>query len=176
MDVALLPVNDWKTLCDRDLIFHRELGVARYEGHRTLSTPSGPEEVLILRFACKGLLYVQLPNVAKLMALRVSGDLLEHLELDRLGVRLRKWRLVDANTIRSATESKTGDPLSRRRPIREAVRHEVWRRDGGKCVRCGSRERLEFDHIVPVIRGGSDTARNIELLCENCNRKKGSTI
>lgn len=60
--------------------------------------------------------------------------------------------------------------------IPEDVRSEVWRRDQGRCVRCGSRERLEFDHIVPLSRGGSNTVRNIELLCESCNRCKGNSI
>ena len=63
-----------------------------------------------------------------------------------------------------------------RQPIPQHVRHEVWRRDGGQCVDCGSRERLEFDHIVPLSRGGSNTARNIELRCENCNRAKSDRI
>ncbi len=60
--------------------------------------------------------------------------------------------------------------------IPENVRIEVWRRDGGKCAKCGSRERLEYDHIVPISRGGSNTARNIELLCESCNRSKSNNI
>lgn len=70
--------------------------------------------------------------------------------------------------------SATGDLA--RRPIPEAVRREVWRRDEGRCVDCGSRERLEFDHIVPVSKGGSNTARNIELRCESCNRRKSDRI
>jgi hypothetical protein len=60
--------------------------------------------------------------------------------------------------------------------IPERVRHEVWRRDHGCCARCGSRERLEYDHIIPVSRGGSNTARNVELLCERCNRAKGASV
>lgn len=64
----------------------------------------------------------------------------------------------------------------RREPIPESVRHEVWRRDQGRCVDCGSRENLEFDHIIPVSKGGSNTARNLELRCETCNRQKGATI
>jgi 5-methylcytosine-specific restriction endonuclease McrA len=56
------------------------------------------------------------------------------------------------------------------------VRHEVWRRDEGRYVDCGSRENLEFDHIVPVSKSGLSTARNLELRCEVCNRRKGATI
>ena len=64
----------------------------------------------------------------------------------------------------------------RRESIPERVRHEVWRRDQGRCVECGSQERLEFDHIIPLSKGGSNTARNIELRCESHNRTKGATI
>ena len=42
----------------------------------------------------------------------------------------------------------------------------VWRRDEGKCVQCDSSERIEYDHIIPVSKGGSNTVRNIQLLCE----------
>lgn len=76
---------------------------------------------------------------------------------------------------RSQSPVHPTDTQSRER-IPEGVRIEVWRRDGGKCARCGSREKLEYDHIVPVSRGGSNTARNIELLCESCNRKKSNHI
>jgi 5-methylcytosine-specific restriction endonuclease McrA len=63
-----------------------------------------------------------------------------------------------------------------REPIPESVRLYVWQRDRGQCVKCGSRERLEFDHIIPIIAGGSNTDRNIQLLCESCNRAKGATV
>jgi len=60
--------------------------------------------------------------------------------------------------------------------IPEKVRIEVWRRDDGKCARCGSREKLEYDHIVPISKGGSNTTRNIELLCEKHNRSKSNNV
>jgi hypothetical protein len=63
-----------------------------------------------------------------------------------------------------------------REPIPDSVRLFVWQRDKGQCVKCGSRERLEFDHIIPVSADGSNTERNVQLLCETCNRSKGSTI
>jgi len=65
---------------------------------------------------------------------------------------------------------------SRSRRISEDVRDAVWNRDGGKCVQCGSNEDLEFDHIIPFSKGGANTKRNIQLLCESCNRKKSDKI
>ena len=73
-------------------------------------------------------------------------------------------------------EKMERSPSGRRFPIPDEVRVLVWRRDGGKCVMCGSQERLEFDHISRVQKGGSSTAQNIQLLCERCNRQKGATI
>jgi hypothetical protein len=60
--------------------------------------------------------------------------------------------------------------------ISTETKTQVWRRDQGRCSRCSSRENLEYDHIIPVSKGGSNTARNIELLCQDCNRKKSNKI
>ena len=62
------------------------------------------------------------------------------------------------------------------RYISTQTKNAVWRRDQGRCVQCGSRENLEYDHIIPVSKGGSSTARNIQLLCEKCNRQKSDKI
>jgi hypothetical protein len=64
----------------------------------------------------------------------------------------------------------------RRERIPKTVQMFVWQRDQGRCVQCGGREKLEFDHIIPVAEGGSSTERNIQLLCESCNRKKGKSV
>lgn len=63
-----------------------------------------------------------------------------------------------------------------RKPIQDDVKMTVWQRDNGKCIKCGSRENLEFDHIIPFSKGGSNTERNIQLLCESCNREKYNNI
>lgn len=66
--------------------------------------------------------------------------------------------------------------LGKREDIPEHVKMYVWRRDKGQCVQCGSKQNLEFDHIIPVSKGGSNTERNIQILCEKCNRKKRDNI
>jgi hypothetical protein len=63
-----------------------------------------------------------------------------------------------------------------RAPIPQRIQMFVWQRDRGRCVTCGSAERLEYDHIIPLAKGGSNTERNVQLLCESCNRLKGADI
>ena len=61
------------------------------------------------------------------------------------------------------------------RQIPGEVQKEVYERDRGKCVKCGSTENLHFDHILPFSKGGSSkTANNIQLLCARHNLKKGA--
>jgi 5-methylcytosine-specific restriction endonuclease McrA len=64
----------------------------------------------------------------------------------------------------------------RSRRIPEAVKSAVWRRDGGQCVQCAARDYLEFDHIIPFSKGGSNHDKNIQLLCRKCNLAKSDLI
>ena len=66
---------------------------------------------------------------------------------------------------------------SRDRQIPAAVRRTVWKRDGGRCTfvsdtgrRCEERARVEYDHVVPLARGGSSTTNNLRLRCRTHNQ------
>lgn len=63
------------------------------------------------------------------------------------------------------------------RIIPSSVKIEVWKRDGGKCVQCGSKENLHFDHVIPYSEGGSSKdPRNIQILCGRHNIQKSDRI
>ena len=62
------------------------------------------------------------------------------------------------------------------RHISQDVKDSVWRRDKGICTQCGSNRNLEFDHIIPHSKGGANTYRNIQLLCQDCNRTKSDKL
>ena len=54
------------------------------------------------------------------------------------------------------------------------VKMQVWRRDSGRCVRCGGQEGVWFDYVVPVWEGGSATEQNIRLMCWRCRAHAAS--
>jgi len=67
--------------------------------------------------------------------------------------------------------------LEHRRIIPSQVKLEVWKRDQGKCVKCGATDELHFDHDLPYSKGGTSlTAQNIQLLCARHNLQKSDKI
>ena len=80
---------------------------------------------------------------------------------------------------------KSPQPLSARpsRRIPSPLRHDVWRRDEGRCAfsgvagRCAETHGLEIDHIVPWAMGGrSDDSSNLRLLCRAHNQSEARRI
>ena len=76
-----------------------------------------------------------------------------------------------------ATARKGKGGAIRGRQVPAPVRRAVWTRDAGRCSfvgpaghSCGSRTLLEFDHIVPVARGGRTTEVNLRLRCRSHNQ------
>ncbi|HZS44155.1 MAG TPA: zinc ribbon domain-containing protein [Blastocatellia bacterium] len=48
------------------------------------------------------------------------------------------------------------------------IKKEVWERDRGKCVKCGSNSYLHFSEIVPSSRGMMPSITNLHLICAKC--------
>lgn len=53
------------------------------------------------------------------------------------------------------------------------TRQNIFRRDGNKCVYCGSKEKLTLDHVKPKAQGGRTHWNNLVAACYKCNSKKG---
>jgi hypothetical protein len=67
--------------------------------------------------------------------------------------------------------------IEHERLIPSSVKLDVWKRDRGRCVKCGAQVNLHFDHIIPYSKGGSSlVAQNIQLLCARHNLEKRDKI
>lgn len=53
------------------------------------------------------------------------------------------------------------------------TRGNVFRRDGYRCVYCGTPHNLTIDHVVPRSKGGKDMWDNLATACQTCNAQKG---
>ena len=67
--------------------------------------------------------------------------------------------------------------MDHNRLIPSSVKLEVWKRDKGRCIKCGQQDNLHFDHIIPYAKGGSSlVAENIQILCARHNLGKRDKI
>ena len=108
-----------------------------------------------------------------------SGDIAEVLDraLDALIANLEKRKF-------GATEKpRVARPSSSPRHIPARIRRAVSERDKGRCTyvshdghRCEARTRLEYDHAVPLARGGKTCVSNLRLRCGAHNQLEAERV
>ena len=137
---------------------------------------------------------------------RQHEQYLEFLEEEKRKTETLAYKVEHAERMRAAAEREKAEIASklkekqRRRELEEQVRMElidsgelfgdqpkrppiprdvvdaVYRRDGARCVYCGSTEKLQLDHIIPFSKGGATSLENLQLLCQKCNLEKSNKI
>ena len=93
---------------------------------------------------------------------------------------VRKYhKLGQPDSTEGTAKSTATVAVDQRRLIKASVRRSTFRRDPfcqfknpstGKI--CGSKWRLEVDHVQPVWAGGSDAQENLRILCASHNRHR----
>lgn len=85
-------------------------------------------------------------------------------EANKRGCRKHYWRDPDYHRLKQTARDIGVEP--------ELLRQVKSKANG--CKSCGSLERLEFDHIIPVSKGGKASIENLQILCRICNARKGN--
>ena len=55
------------------------------------------------------------------------------------------------------------------------TRQNIFKRDHFTCQYCGTKRDLTIDHVLPKVKGGSDTWTNLVTACKKCNARKGES-
>lgn len=54
--------------------------------------------------------------------------------------------------------------------------HRIYDAQNGKCACCKEKvgKKYHIDHIQPLSKGGSNFAKNVQILCPTCNMSKSN--
>lgn len=90
----------------------------------------------------------------------------------------KEWRDRNPETMAACNRNLKA---SRRKAIGKHSRKDersALRRQRGLCAICSSnlKNGKHLDHIIPIFRGGTNYAGNIQFLCQKCNLEKGSLL
>lgn len=97
---------------------------------------------------------------------------------DALGIDGSKCMLIplDGDCTAEPRKPRTTKHGYVRRSFSSPLRLRIYKRDGYRCVFCGSNEDLSIDHRHPVSRGGTNDEDNLQTLCMPCNVRKGAKV
>lgn len=85
-----------------------------------------------------------------------------------------RFKIILGKFLEYVPDLKLKDP---KRLFDEGQKLAIYYRDKGICQLCKEKVSFgdaEFDHIAPWSKGGPTTVRNGQLLCQECNRTKGT--
>src|SRR5262249_8991220 len=80
-------------------------------------------------------------------------------------------RMLEADAVSRARIAVLGvddDEL----PVPDSLHLSVWARYRGRCVDCGSDDRVNFDRIIATSRRRSESSLNFELRCQACRDRR----
>lgn len=123
--------------------------------------PDGPRKVSII------LNQETVDRLQQVRALKAHSCL----DLDSVLVKMTELALKEwAPTL---VQRQRGHGKGESRYVQVGVKAQVWQRDKGKCRNCHSTFALQIDHLYPYSFGGKTDIDNLQLLCRNCNQRKG---
>jgi ribosomal protein L44E len=110
---------------------------------------------------------VALKEVKDLLGKNLCSDELIQLMAEALKEKIEKDKFKQVSSPKAAR-------IVKGRALPASVKRAVYKRDK-KCVNCGSKHKLNYDHKTPYSFGGTNTVENIRLLCFQCNQRAWKT-
>jgi len=180
-------------------VIYKDGTTIEYEGHDVLKksyfhnpkTEDQPQRLFTGRLTQNGLFIEavkkfkknRIPEIVKVYEKIMPGiwslkgffDLIDYKEATSNGRKVFRFILRLSN--KQVKRKLKNKEILHIRLIPTEIKKEVWIRDKGKCINCGSTKNLHFDHDLPFSKGGTSlTAKNVRLLCMKCNLQKSAKI
>ncbi len=145
-------------------------------GRREPSLPVRPGEPEVTHPERRGDAIEPLTSVLRRLHLTVSKHFLDLLAQAKAGQSHLQPEATTEDVLTAALELLLAQQRKRRASVPPRVKHEVMRRDEGRCQWpldgggiCGSTVRLEVDHVRPRGKGGDSAPENCRILCRAHN-------
>ena len=90
--------------------------------------------------------------------------------------RTAAWRRTHRAQAAAQSARRYARVVAAGKELTKEERQQVLDDAGHRCAACGSTERLELDHIVPLNQDGSHRPYNRQVLCHQHNLSKGNRV
>lgn len=84
------------------------------------------------------------------------------------------WQKRNPDKCRMASASRRAK--KRENGVFLITEHERKRLLSSPCAECGSTDKIQIDHIIPISRGGRHSIGNLQSLCASCNMAKSDML
>jgi len=87
---------------------------------------------------------------------------------------VRAWRKAHPECVTAIDRRRRAREVGAIGSFTAAEWKALCRKYKHRCLCCGKRRKLTADHVLPLVKGGSNFISNIQPLCGPCNSRKGT--
>lgn len=93
---------------------------------------------------------------------------------ERIAIVSRKYHVLNRQGARDAAHRRRANKVNN--GAFKIYKKELLKIYNSPCFYCGSNEKIEADHIIPISRGGIHSVGNLISACKSCNGSKHNKL